>query len=187
MRDAFQVAGEHMLNAGGANKRRYDGKARSTQISVGDYVLVRNTEKGGTGKLRSWWENKLYIVEEMYDHVPVFVIIPVGGGKEKTVHRNMLMKAAHLPLNTFGQEEVVSEDSLPPAPRRRGLRPRSTVPRALRSSSSSESEYDTDAVHTPDAAPDRFQTPLIMFRILVQTLTMDCVALKKCMIWTRMF
>lgn len=91
MRDAFQVVNHHMQQAGDANKRRYDARVRSVRIADGDHVLIRNTEKGGTGKLRSWWEDKIYVVEESYDHVPVFVISPLGGGKSKTVHRNMLM------------------------------------------------------------------------------------------------
>ena len=54
MRDAYQIVGQNIEKAGNANKRRYDAKAKSVQINVGDNVLVRNTEKGGTGKLRSY-------------------------------------------------------------------------------------------------------------------------------------
>ena len=61
MKNAFQVANQHIQQAGLANKRRYDAKIKTVPISVGDQVLVRNlSERGGTGKLRAWWEQKIY-------------------------------------------------------------------------------------------------------------------------------
>ena len=158
MRDAFQVAGHHMQQAGGGNKRRYDAKARSALISTGDHVLVRNTAKGGTGKLRSWWEDKIYVVHETYDHVPVFVVVPLDGGKSRTLHRNMLMKVDYLPLDTFGQNPNLDEASLPAAvPKRRARRPRSSV--TLDADSESDSESDDLYVPVANESLDRASLP----------------------------
>ena len=149
MRDAFQIASHHMQQAGAANKRRYDAKTRSVSISTGDRVLVRNTATGGKGKLRSWWEDKIYIVEEVYDHVPVFVVTPLDGGRSKTVHRNMLMKVNSLPLDVFGQVPAVDNQPQSPRPgRRRALRPRAAL---LSPDTESDSDSGDDAVYVPVA------------------------------------
>ena len=103
MKEAFQVAQQNMEKCGEANKRRYDAKIKTVNIEVGDNVLVRNVEKGGTGKLKSWWERKLYKVVEKFENIPVFVVKPIEGGAEKKLHRNMLMEANDIPPNIFGQ------------------------------------------------------------------------------------
>ena len=35
--------------------------------------------------------------------VPVYKVRPIDGGSVRTLHRNLLMKVDHLPLNAFGQ------------------------------------------------------------------------------------
>ena len=62
MQGTFQIASKNIEKAGAANKRRYDSKVKTVEIVIGDQVLVRNVEKCGTGKLKSWWEKKLYKV-----------------------------------------------------------------------------------------------------------------------------
>ena len=159
MRDAFQTASHHMQQAGAANKRRYDAKVRSVYIATGDHVLLRNMERGSTGKMRSWWADKIYVVQEVYDHVPVYVITPLDGGSTKTVHRNMLMKVNNLPVDIFGQVPIMGDTPTPAMrpKRRRPLRPRS-VAVALSSDSSSDSGA---AVYVPVAGgvPERAPLP----------------------------
>ena len=104
LRDAQQVASQNIERAAAANKRQYDQRIKHVAIEVGDRVLVHNlTPKGGTGKLRSWWEQKIYEVVEKREKVPVFKVKPVGGGLVRTLHRNLLMKVDHLPLDAFGE------------------------------------------------------------------------------------
>ena len=103
MKEAHQIVSEQIEKAGLANKRLYDAKIKTVHIEVGDRVLVRNKEKGGTGKLRSWWEPKLYEVMHIRDTVPVYTVRALDEMKTKQLHRNLLMKANDLPLDTFGQ------------------------------------------------------------------------------------
>ena len=104
IKQAFQLANQHIQQAGAANKRRYDAKCKAVSLTIGDRVLVRNvSERGGTGKLRSWWEQKIYEVVEMKESVPVYTVRTIDGKITKTVHRNMLMRVNDLPIDTFGQ------------------------------------------------------------------------------------
>ena len=72
-------------------------------------VLVRNLrEKGGTGKLRCYWEESIFKVIAVEENVPVYKIRNVKKNKGvRTVHRNHLMKV-ELPLDIF--EDKVCEN-----------------------------------------------------------------------------
>lgn len=52
---AFEIAKQHQDKANQQNKRLYDKKTRGAELVVGDRVLTRNRDKGGTGKTRSFW------------------------------------------------------------------------------------------------------------------------------------
>ena len=62
MNEAYGLVIEETRGFQSQNKRNYDKRATSTVLTEGDRVLVRNlSEKGGPGKLRSYWE-EIYIV-----------------------------------------------------------------------------------------------------------------------------
>ena len=42
----------------------------------------------GTGKLRAYWEDKIYVVTTKDTKLPLFTIKPEEGGQERKVHRN---------------------------------------------------------------------------------------------------
>ena len=74
------------------NERNFNRRARSSVLTVGDRVLVRNLrERGGPGKLRSFWEQTVYRVVERKGEGPVYVIEPERGGEKRTLHRNLLL------------------------------------------------------------------------------------------------
>ena len=96
MNQAFEIVKQNQQKSGNRNKKGYDKKSRGADLVIGDRVLTRNREQGGTGKLRTWWENQVYTVVEKCADIPVFVIKPECGGKTKRVHRNDLLRCNSL-------------------------------------------------------------------------------------------
>ena len=91
MKNAYEIASSHSEKAAQRNERLFNRKARSAILSPGDRVLVKNVrEKGGPGKLRNFWEQRVYRVKERNGEGPVYVIEPEQGGERRTVHRNLL-------------------------------------------------------------------------------------------------
>ena len=71
----------------------------SAILLPGDRVLIRNTETGGPGKIRSCWEEKIYRVVRQLEDWPVYEVSPEDGkGRSRTVIRNMLTQCDELPL-----------------------------------------------------------------------------------------
>ena len=81
------------------NKHQYDKKANSfTKLEKDDRVLVRNvTSRGGPGKLRSFWEERVYVVIEQKGSNPEAQ--EGKKGKVRILHRNLLLQCPYLPLD----------------------------------------------------------------------------------------
>ena len=97
MQEAYKIANQNSQKAHLQNKHQYDKKANFfTQLEKGDRVLVGNlTPRGGPGKLRSHWEEEVYVVVDQKGTNPVYTVVPEGHkGKSRVPHRNLL-----LPLN----------------------------------------------------------------------------------------
>ena len=114
MKEAYQVVYQQMEKVGNYNKQYYDSKIKTVDIEVGDHVLVRNIDKDPGGKIKSHWEQRIWLVTAKEDNIPVYTIKLLNGSRVKKVHRNLLMKVNNLPLETFGQQ---------PKPRRRPQAP----------------------------------------------------------------
>lgn len=81
-------------------------KESGVVLKPGDRVLVRNLgERGGHGKLRSYWEKKVYIVKEQVSDNPVVVIHSEGepNARHRTLHRNVLLLVNDLPIESPAQ------------------------------------------------------------------------------------
>ena len=64
MMEAHKIAAAKAGHCASQNRESYNRKARSSVLKPGDRVLVKNVlERGGPGKLRSFWEDKVYIVD----------------------------------------------------------------------------------------------------------------------------
>ena len=67
MNQAFDIAKKHAAASRERQKRYYDKRVRGADIEVGDRVLYRNRETGGTGKMRNFalfifkWYTQQYI------------------------------------------------------------------------------------------------------------------------------
>ena len=73
-------------------KLSYDRKVKGTQLQIDDPVLVKRVAWKGRHKIQNKWEPEEYVVlEQLNKSVPVYKVKPVSNGKERVIHRNMLL------------------------------------------------------------------------------------------------
>ena len=100
MKEAYKIAAEKAAISTAAGRDEYNKKVRTSDLKPGDRVLVKNVlEKGGPGKLRSFWEDKVYIVMNRKDPLnAVYEVRPESQpGRTRTLHRNLLLPCPFLP------------------------------------------------------------------------------------------
>ena len=116
MKEAYKIAFEQSEMQAQRNERNFNRHARASVLEAGDRVLIKNVrERGGPGKLRSYWEQCVYRVCERKENSPVYVVEPEQGGEKRTVHRNMLFHCGE-ELPDAPESESVSQktkDELP--------------------------------------------------------------------------
>ena len=102
MSEAYAVVKEQVKKNALRGKKHYDKRTFGACLDVGDRVLVRNvSERGGTGKLRSYWEDDVYVVTAKKNpDIPVYTVETESKRVKKKVrvlHRNLLLPCDHLP------------------------------------------------------------------------------------------
>ena len=103
--NCFEKAGQCTARG----RDRYNEKVGSSDLQLGDRVLIRNfTERGDPGKLRPFWEDKIYIVKNRKGpDSPVYEIPPENGtGRTCTVHRNLLLSCPCLSYEFEAPKQV---------------------------------------------------------------------------------
>ena len=128
MKEAYAIVQKNMKDRHRTNENQYNRKPLLMPLAVGDRVLVKNTETGGPGKLRSYWEQDVYVVSAKKGDLEV--VFEVHKEKDpkarrRVIHRNML-----LPVEdqfdvdtTTNQGEVTKPASKPKARKRPKIRP----------------------------------------------------------------
>ena len=101
MSEAYKIANAKNYTTAMQGKVQYDKRAKSCTLSEGDRVLVRNFEKGGPGKIRSYWQDRVYtVVKRMSKESPVYIVQPEDGhGHQRTLHRSLLYPCNDLPVS----------------------------------------------------------------------------------------
>ena len=99
MREEYKIAAENSKKAASCNKGHQDKRIHGTTLKPGNRVLVRNwRERGGAGKLRNYWEEKVHVVIDRRKESPVYVLkAEDGSGIERILHRNLLLPCDLLP------------------------------------------------------------------------------------------
>eukprot|EP00112_Aurelia_sp_Birch-Aquarium-sp1_P001431 Seg1153.8 transcript_id=Seg1153.8/GoldUCD/mRNA.D3Y31 product="Toxin CaTX-A" protein_id=Seg1153.8/GoldUCD/D3Y31 len=96
-------------NSNVQSKNLYDKRVRTTVLEPGDRVLVRNlSERGGPGKLRSFWERNIHkVIKRVGEDSPVHQVISEHdpSSKIRTLHRNLLLPCDELPLEDLTQND----------------------------------------------------------------------------------
>ena len=100
MKEAYRIAASKCKAQGDKAKAFYDLKVRSSTLLPGDRVLIKNlSERGGPGKLRSYWEDKVHVVvHRKSPDSPIYQLKPENGtGPIRTLHRNLLFPMWYSP------------------------------------------------------------------------------------------
>ena len=116
MRSAYDIVIKNSKSAAERNKKQYDKKIRSSTLEVGDRVLVRNlSERGGPGKLRAYWEDKIHIVvRRLSPDSPVYEVKPEkSDGRSRTLHRTLLLPCDYLELDCQTQDKTSNAQKSP--------------------------------------------------------------------------
>ena len=89
---AYKKAREISQKQAQKYKLSYDKKVKGSQLQVDDLVLVKRVAWKGRHKMQNKWEPDEYIVvSQPNKQIPVYRVKSVTNGKEKVLHRNMLL------------------------------------------------------------------------------------------------
>ena len=141
MQEAYKIAKEHMQKSSQYNKRYYDRKVKEIEVLPGDHVLIKNVkEKGGTGKLKSYWEPNIFEVVEKAKNLPVYTLQNLNKKQDRRIiHRNLLMKCNDLPVELFQSNEIQKSKKQQNQKRKQLLLPKVTT-----EESETEDEFDVE-------------------------------------------
>lgn len=94
MKKAFQIASSNTTRRRDQGRAKQNVFAKLKQIEVGGRVLVRNlVERGGTGKLRSFWKEIVFVILDQKDENGLVYEVQEEGNlssRKRIIHRNKL-------------------------------------------------------------------------------------------------
>jgi hypothetical protein len=102
LKDAYKKAAATAAKESEHNRQQFNKKVRVTELRSGDRVLVKNySQRGGPGKLRSYWEDEIHVVTRHLGG-PVYEVRSESSLRRKAcvLHRSMLLACDMLPAET---------------------------------------------------------------------------------------
>ena len=89
-------------------KNRYDRKAKFVSLEPDGVILVRKMTHTGKHKIQNRWvDDECVVVAQPNCDIPVYIVWPISDGKQKSLHRNLL-----LPLGYKVDENVESDEEI---------------------------------------------------------------------------
>lgn len=108
LKEAMVVAQEHVKKEQNRHALLYNRKVKGSNIEIGEQVLLANKKERGKRKLADRWESTIYTVMDVNQKTHTYRISDNTSGKEKIVHRNLLMPVNFLPLELCVASDVNS-------------------------------------------------------------------------------
>ena len=98
LQKSYDLAIKSSAKAKDRQKQHYDLRTRGAQIAEGDRILVKIVAFDGKHKIADRWEEDPYIVKRQPNpEIPVYIVKKESGqGRERTLHRNLLLPIGHL-------------------------------------------------------------------------------------------
>ena len=146
LKHSYELASESIKKAQDKQKKGYDLKVRGAILQPGDRVLVKVVAFEGKHKLADKWEDEPYIIQsQSNEDIPVFVVRKESGtGKNRTLHRNLLLPIGH--LSSFDEKPI---EKPIPAPRKKLIpAPIDKTRSRIQSRKSDVNSTTTSTVHT---------------------------------------
>lgn len=155
MRQAYEIASKTAAKESALGKTGYDKRVHGADLEPGGRVLVHNlSERGGPGKLRSYWEDRVHVVvKRRSSDSPVYEVAPEGGGKCRVLHRNLLLPCDSLPLS-HPETDPQPKRASPTPRRKRGQK----TDKQIESSDSDSSDEGELVCHFPNHQQQRQRT-----------------------------
>ena len=151
MTSAYRTARESSTKSKKYAEKKWQERLTASELLPGDKVLIRNTEKGGPGKLRPQYRPEIYeVLEKTGEEGVVYKVSRLGGKKSgtKTLHRNRMIPCNQLD-DLHGAPDQAAEEATckrkRPTTRRVADRPVEESP----SESDSDPETVLDSIEAP--------------------------------------
>ena len=149
LKDAYYLARKEADTSRKKQKTYFDYKVRGAALNPGDRVLVKILAFDGKHKIADHWEKDVFVVRNRPNlDIPVFVVSKEdGSGKERTLHRNLL-----LPIGSLRpDDDTLHERKKPkPAPRnslpKRPTTPKMDTPTHVTCTSDDEDSQDEEVL-----------------------------------------
>lgn len=105
--EVYKLASQQAGRMAEKGKQQHDKGLLSARLHPGDHVLVKTLlEKGGPGKLRSFWEQEIYVVvKQVNEETPVYEVRKRSGlGGIRRLHRKLLRQCNSLPVEPIDND-----------------------------------------------------------------------------------